>query len=141
MERRVIQSLMEIIENNFGFNYILKDGHVVEIQMVATGLVVIPRQFREFEFLYKVQLPSNKIKRLRNIEPLSKTTIFNLSDNQLTSTGIINLAECPQITSLNLSMNSIESMAPFTGMANLESLDLSNNYIAEIPAISLPKLK
>jgi Leucine-rich repeat (LRR) protein len=141
MERRVIQSLMQIIENNFGFDYIIKDGHVVEIQMVSTGLAVIPRQFQDFEHLYKVQLPSNKIKRLRNIESLPKTTIFNLSDNLLTATGIKNFSECPHITALDLSMNSIESMSPFRGMANLESLDLSNNYIAEIPAISLPKLK
>lgn len=140
-ETRVIKSLMDIIEHNFGFNFIVAEGHVVEIQMISTGIVIIPRQLRYLSKLYKLQVPSNKLKKLRNLEGCNSLSVINLHDNQLTDQALSPLFQIHNLTSLDLSQNLISSMIFLKDLINLESLNLANNKISEIPLLPPISLK
>ena len=65
-ERRLIKGLMDLIGNVFGFNFNTENGHVVEIQMISTGLASIPRSLKKFPNLYKLQLQTNKIRKRKS---------------------------------------------------------------------------
>ncbi len=140
-EHRAMQSLMDIIDNNFGLDFIVVDGHVVTLQMAAAGLVVIPRQIQAFSHLTALELPANKIRRLKNIDLCQSLRLINLSNNAITTQGLHKMNNCNSLQKINLSMNEIDSMEPLSGMKNLERLDLSNNHIAEIAYIDLPMLR
>lgn len=141
MERRGIKSIMDILDNSFGFNYTVSNGQVVEIQLVSVGLALIPRQLGNFPHLNKIQVPSNRIKKLRNIERCQNATVFNLSNNLLTSASLEGMLSLAKLISLNLSGNQLESYYELRLLKNLESLDLSHNNITKIPDCSFSHLK
>ncbi|WP_371803815.1 leucine-rich repeat domain-containing protein [Candidatus Lokiarchaeum ossiferum] len=140
-ERRSIQSIMNILDNSFGFNYSVSNGHVIEIQLISVGLALIPRQFGNFPHLNKIQVPSNRIKKLRNIERCQNATIINLSGNQLKSSALEQMISLTKLISLNLSENQLESYYELGLLKNLEFLDLSYNNITKIPDCAFSHLK
>lgn len=141
-ERRIIKGLMDIIENDYGFNFSTEMGSVIEVQMISTGLASIPRNLIFLPKLYKLQLQTNKIKKLRMIERFKNLTILNLSDNKLTSAGLSLLTQISTLKSINLAYNEIDSLKNFENLRGLESLNLSNNDISEIPPLpNLSNLK
>lgn len=141
-EIRAIRSVMDILENDFGFNYVVVKGSVVEVQLVSAGLALIPRQLGYLPQLYKLQLQSNRIKKLRNLERCKQVGILNLSDNQLTSDGLKEIGKSsPQLVSLDLSLNHIDSLLPFQSLEILESLNLADNKINDIALGRFSKLK
>ena len=141
-EIRAVRSLMDILENDFGFNYVVVSGSVVEVQLVSAGLALIPRQLGYLPQLFKLQLQSNHIKKLRNLERCKQVGILNLSDNQLTSSALKEIGKMsPQLVSLDLSLNLVDSLLPFQSLELLESLNLADNKIQDIPRVHFSKLK
>ena len=141
-ERRLIKGLLDLISNIFGFNFNTENGHVVEIQMISTGLASIPRSFLKFPNLYKLQLQTNKIRKLRVLDECKNLEILNLSDNQLDSAGLALLPKISSLKSADFSYNKIDSLENFTNLREIESLNLSQNEIKEIPPLpNLSKLK
>ncbi|QEE16276.1 leucine-rich repeat domain-containing protein [Promethearchaeum syntrophicum] len=141
-EHRLIKGLMDLISNVFGFNFNIENGHVVEIQMISTGLASIPRSLPKFPNLYKLQLQTNKIKKLRVLDQCENLQILNLSDNHLDSTGLALLPKLSALKSADFSYNKIDSMENFANLRELESLNLGYNEIKEIPALpNLSRLK
>jgi Leucine Rich Repeat (LRR) protein len=141
-ERRAIIALMGVIDKMFGFNYLISEGKVVQVQMVSTGIVSIPRALAELPHLYKLQLQSNQIRRLRHLKNCKTLRILNLSDNQLIDKELEPLMELSDLTSLDISMNKIKSLSFLSKLSNLESLNISQNQIEEIPPLTnLAKLK
>ena len=140
-EQRAIKSIMDIIDSTFGLNIVVAQGYVVEVQMAAVGLAIIPRQLSHLKNLKKVQLPSNKIKKLRNLDLLNQVKVINLSDNLLTSRMLSPFTKVPQIESIDLSLNKVDSLLPFTELYNLITLNLSDNLITEISPLKMPNLK
>ena len=141
-ERRLIKGLMDLIGNVFGFNFNIENGHVVEIQMISTGLASIPRGLQKFPNLYKLQLQTNKIRKLRILDDCENLEILNLSDNQLNSAGLALLPKISGLKSINFSYNEIDSLENFADLKEIESLNLSHNEIKEIsPLPNLSRLK
>ncbi len=141
-ERRLIKGLMDLISDVFGFNFNTENGHVVEIQMISTGLASIPRSLQKFQNLYKLQLQTNKIRKLRILDGCNNLQVLNLSDNQLNSAGLALLPKILGLKSIDFSYNEIESLEYFTNLRELESLNISKNEIKEIPPLqNLSKLK
>ncbi len=140
-ERRSIKSIMDILDKSFGFNYTVSNGNVVEVQLISVGLALIPRQLGYLPHLYKIQVPSNKIKKLRNIERCQSAKIINLSDNLLTSPALEGLTTLTDLTSLNLASNQLTTYHELAPLKNLESLNLSDNKIQQIPQCSFSHLK
>ena len=141
-EVRAVRSLMDILENDFGFNYVVVNGSVVEVQLVSASLALIPRQLGYLPQLFKLQLQSNHIKKLRNLDRCKALGILNLSDNLLTGIALKDIAKSsPQLTSLDLSLNQIDSLLPFQRLEILESLNLADNKISTIAPIRFSKLK
>lgn len=141
-ERRLIKGLMDLISDVFGFNFNTENGHVVEIQMISAGLASIPRSLQKFPNLYKLQLQTNKIKKLRILEGCDNLQVLNLGDNQLNSTGLALLPKIKGLKSIDFSYNKIESLENFTDLREIESLNLSHNEIREIPPLpNLSRLK
>ena len=141
-ERRLIKGLMDITADVFGFNFNIENGHVVEIQMISTGLASIPRSLQKFQNLYKLQLQTNKIRKLRILDGCDNLQVLNLSDNRLNSAGLALLPKIKGLKSIDFSYNEIDSLENFTNLRELESLNLSNNEIKEIPQLpNLSRLK
>ena len=141
-ERRLIKGLMDLIGNVFGFNFNIENRHVVEIQMISTGLASIPRGLQKFPNLYKLQLQTNKIRKLRILDECKNLEILNLSDNQLKSAGLALLPKIIGLKSADFSYNEIDTLENFADLRELESLNLSHNEIKEIPQLpNLSKLK
>ena len=141
-ERRLIKGLMDLIGNVFGFNFNIENGHVVEIQMISTGLASIPRGLQKFPNLYKLQLQTNKIRKLRILDDCENLEILNLSDNKLNSAGLALLPKISGLKSINFSYNEIDSLENFADLKEIESLNLSHNEIKEIsPLPNLSRLK
>ncbi|MCF2141064.1 MAG: leucine-rich repeat domain-containing protein [Candidatus Lokiarchaeota archaeon] len=140
-EKRVIKSIMEMIEQNFGFNYIVVDGHVVEVQLISAGIAIIPRQLKYLPYLKKLQLPSNHLKKLRNLDGCKTLNMLNLHDNRLTNATLRPLEALTQLKVLDLSQNEIEGWENIDHLYSLESLILEDNLIKNIPALDLPQLK
>ncbi|MHA1648481.1 MAG: leucine-rich repeat domain-containing protein [Promethearchaeota archaeon] len=141
-ERRLIKGLMDLIGNVFGFNFNIENGHVVEIQMISTGLASIPRSLQKFPNLYKLQLQTNKIKKLRILDDCENLEILNLSDNRINSAGLALLPKISGLKSADFSFNKIDSLENFTNLREIESLYLSQNELKEIPPLpNLSKLK
>ena len=141
-ERRSIKGLMDLISDIFGFNFNTENGHVVEIQMISAGLASIPRGLQKFPNLYKLQLQTNKIRKLRILDGCDNLQILNLSDNRLNSTGLTILPKITGLKSIDFSYNEIDSLEHFANLREIESLNLSNNEIKEIPQLSkLSRLK
>ena len=141
-EKHAIKGLMTILENNFGFNYIVENGAVVEVQMVSAGLVSIPRGLTRLPVLYNLQLQSNIIRRLRHLANCKNVEIINLSDNQLTDKDLAPLLKLEGLKTLDLSYNKIESLDILDGLKSLESLTITHNQIQKIPPLpNLSKLK
>lgn len=140
-EVRVIKSIMESIEHNFGFNFMVSNGHVVEVQLISAGIAIIPRQLKELPFLTTLQLPSNHLKKLRNLERCTNLSTLNLQDNHLTSEVLGPISKITHLKSLDLSQNRIKSWANLDNLSDLEILNLSGNSINEIPRLHLPNLK
>ena len=141
-ERRLIKGLMDLIGNVFGFNFNIENGHVVEIQMISTGLASIPRGLQKFPNLYKLQLQTNKIRKLRILDDCKNLEILNLSDNHLNTAGLALLPKITGLKSADFSYNEIDSLENFKSLRKIESLNLSHNEIKEIPQLpNLSKLK
>jgi internalin A len=141
-ERRLIKGLMDLLGNVFGFNFNIENGHVVEIQMISTGLASIPRSLQKFPNLYKLQLQTNKIRKLRILDECKNLEILNLGDNQLNSAGLALISKISGLKSIDFSYNEIDSLENFTDLKELESLNLSHNEIKEIPPLpNLSRLK
>ena len=140
-ERRSIKSIMDILDNSFGFNYSVSNGQVIEVQLVSVGLALVPRPLGNLPNLYKIQVPSNKIKKLRNLERCQQVKIINLSDNLLTSVSLPTLAALNKLTSLDLSSNQLQTFHELAPLTNLESLNLSYNKIEKIPNCAFSHLK
>jgi len=141
-ERRLIKGLMDLIGNVFGFNFNIENGHVIEIQMISTGLASIPRGLQKFPNLYKLQLQTNKIRKLRILDDCENLEILNLSDNQMKSEGLALLPKISGLKSINFSYNEIDSLENFADLREIESLNLSHNEIKEIPPLpNLSRLK
>ena len=141
-EIRGVRSLMDILENDFGFNYVVVNGSVVEVQLVSAGLALIPRQLGYFPQLFKLQLQSNRIKKLRNLERCKHLGILNLSDNQLTGDALKEIGKsAPQLVSLDLSLNQVDSLLSFQSLEILEFLNLADNKIHEIAPVRFSRLK
>jgi len=141
-ERRLIKGLMDLLPNVFGFNFNTENGFVVEIQMISVGLASIPRNLQKFPNLYKIQLQTNKIRKLRILDGCNNLQVLNLSDNQLNSAGLAILPKISSLKSADFSYNEIDSLELFANLRELESLNLSFNEIKEIPQLpNLSKLK
>ena len=141
-ERRLIKGLMDLLANVFGFNFNTENGKVVEVQMISAGLASIPRSLQKFPNLYKLQLQTNKIRKLRIINECKNLQILNLSDNQLNSAGLALLPKISGLKSINFSYNEIDSLENFADLREIESLNLSHNEIKEIsPLPNLSRLK
>ncbi len=142
-EKRTIIGLMDILEHNFGFNFNLsQEGTVIEVQMVSAGLVHIPRGLTRLKNLYKLQLQSNKIKRLRNLEKCTSIRVINLSDNQIRSDQLKYLSSLSKLRSVDLAYNKITSIKTLGNLSNIESITIHNNKIEKIPKFpNLSKLK
>jgi len=141
-ERRLIKGLMDLIGNVFGFNFNIENGHVVEIQMISTGLASIPRSLQKFPNLYKLQLQTNKIRKLRILDECENLGILNLSDNHLNTAGLTLLPKISGLKSVDFSYNEIDSLENFKSLREIESLNLSHNEIKEIPPLpNLSRLK
>lgn len=110
-QKNAIKSLMDLISGQFGFNFSIINGNVVEIQMVACGLTKIPSVLGTFTQLQALFLQSNKIKRLQNLQKFTNLRRLNLSENQ------------------------IENITELGVLRTIEEIDLSNNQIKEIPAL------
>ncbi len=141
-ERRLIKGLMDMISDIFGFNFNIENGHLVEIQMISAGLASIPRNLQKFQNLYKLQLQTNNIRKLRILDGCDNLQVLNLSDNRLNSAGLALLPKITGLKSIDFSYNEIDSLESFTNLRELESLNLSNNEIKEIPQLpNLSRLK
>ncbi|MHA1474686.1 MAG: leucine-rich repeat domain-containing protein [Promethearchaeota archaeon] len=141
-ERRLIKGLMDLLANVFGFNFNIENGKVVEVQMISAGLASIPRSLQKFPNLYKLQLQTNKIRKLRVLDECKNLQILNLSDNQLNSAGIALLPNISGLKSADFSYNEIDSLENFKSLREIESLNLSYNEINEIPPLpNLSNLK
>jgi hypothetical protein len=141
-EIRGVRSLMDILENDFGFNYVVVNGSVVEVQLVSAALALIPRQLGYFPLLYKLQLQSNRIKKLRNLDRCKHIGILNLSDNQLSGDALKEIGKFGlPLVSLDLSLNQVDSLLPFQSLEILESLNLADNKIHEIAPVRFSRLK
>ena len=141
-ERRQIKGLMDLLANVFGFNFNIENGHVVEIQMISTGLASIPRSIKNFPQLYKLQLQTNKIRKLRILDACNNLQILNMRDNRLDNAGLAILPKISGLKSADFSYNKIDSLEPFANLREIESLNLSFNEIQEIPPLpNLAKLK
>ena len=141
-ERRLIKGLMDLIGDVFGFNFNTENGFVVEIQMISTGLAAIPRSLQKFPNLYKLQLQTNKIRKLRILDECTNLQILNLSDNQLNSAGLTLLSKITGLKSIDFSYNKIDSLEHFANLREIESLNLSYNELKEIPPLpNLSRLK
>ena len=140
-EIRVIKSLMEIIEHNFGLNFMVSDGHVMEMQLIATGMVIIPRQLKYLPFLHKLQIPSNHLKKLRNLEGCQELRFLNLQDNDLTDERLSPLTTLSHLSTLDISQNRITSLDIFAQLPQLENLLAGDNRITDIPPITFHSLK
>ena len=141
MEHRTIRSIMDTIDQNFGLDFTVEQGHVTGLQLAAAGLVVIPRQIKGLSFLRRLEVPANKIRRITNLESCEALEVINLADNELTTEGLRSLNHCKTVTELNLSMNRIDSMEPLSGLMRLKRLDLSQNALTHIAALELPVLE
>jgi Leucine-rich repeat (LRR) protein len=133
-ERWAIKSLLDIIAGSFGMNFVISEGRVIELQMVASGLSAIPRQIKEFRFLKRLHLEANQIKKLRVIENLPSIEFLDISQNQLSDLSL--LAQLPLLKSLNVSENQLLSLDSINQIKSLESLNLANNKITEIIPLS-----
>ena len=141
-ERRLIKGLMDLLANVFGFNFNTENGKVVEVQMISAGLASIPRSLQKFPNLYKLQLQTNKIRKLRVLDECKNLQILNLSDNQINSAGLALLPKITGLKSVDFSFNKIDSLENFTNLREIESLNLSQNELKEIsPLPNLSKLK
>ncbi len=139
-EKRTILGLMDITEHDFGFDFALSgNGRVVEVSMVSAGLVSIPRGLARLRYLYRVQLQSNSIRRLRNLDRCASVQIINLSDNQISSSELGRLKTLKNLKTIDLTYNKLDSLAPLQDFSVLEIFKAQNNKITEIPP--LPSLK
>ncbi len=132
---------MEIIEQNFGLNFMVSDGHVMEMQLIATGMVIIPRQLKYLPFLHKLQIPSNHLKKLRNLEGCQELRFLNLQDNELMDEKLSPLTTLPHLSTLDVSQNRITSLEIFAQLPQLENLSAADNLITDIPPITFHSLK
>lgn len=132
-EKRALQSLLDIISGGFGFNFLVADGHVVEIQLVACGLSRIPRQLLDFPHLHRLHLENNAIKSFRFLGTINTLQELYLRNNQLTEAT--NWAELPPLQILDAAENHIQSLLPFASMPSLQFLNLADNQISSIPPL------
>jgi Leucine-rich repeat (LRR) protein len=135
-EKWVIQSLMDIISGAFGFNFIVANGTVVELQMVACGLSRIPKPIVELPNLIRLHLEANQIKSLRYLDQIKTLKQLDLKQNLLEDVSL--LATLPNLQILNVAENRISTLQSFSELRMLESLDISRNQITEL--IQLPHL-
>ncbi|MHA1612609.1 MAG: leucine-rich repeat domain-containing protein [Promethearchaeota archaeon] len=119
----------------------VSDGHVMEVQLIAAGLAVIPRQLKDLPFLHKLQIPSNHLKKLRNLEGCQELRYLNLHDNELPDEKLLPLTGLDHLINLDISQNNITSLEVFAKIPQLENLSVGDNKITEIPPISFPSLK
>lgn len=140
-QKRAIQSIMETIDSTFGFKYIVDSGNIIEVQLVSSGLAIIPRQLKELPQLAKLQVPSNRIQKLRNVERLSSLKILNMSDNKIDDESLTNQNEWPNLIALDLSYNQITDANALRKISTLERLNLKGNLLDVIPKGPFPHLK
>jgi hypothetical protein len=129
-QRNAIKSLMDLISGEFGFNFSVNNGNVVEIQMVACGLTKVPSILGAFNQLQILFLQSNKIKAMKNLQKLIHLRSLNLSDNHIeniTEIGILKSLE-----EIDLSINQIKMIPALTQLNRLKKLNLSGNPIQKL---------
>ena len=83
--------------------------------------------------LAALNLSSNQIRRLENLDPLVNLSTLDLRDNQLTLLEGLGGGQLPELRELNVSGNRISHVA--CGRSELLDLDLGNNRIAEWPQV------
>lgn len=87
-------------------------------------------------YLKRLDLSSNQIDDISNLESLTRLTTLNLNNNQSIDLEII--ANIKSLTSLNLSGDQIDDISPLEALTKLKSLNLNNNQIVDI--LSIKKL-
>lgn len=137
IQQRTIISVRDLLGSPFGFDFMVENGSIVEIQLVAAGITKIPRILGDLPFLRHIKLQSNRLKSLKNIEKVKNLRILNIADNQLTNLG--ELKELKQLDSLDISHNQITSIEELHNMESLVVLTAHHNKITSIPAF--PHLK
>lgn len=139
-QQRAIIGVRDLFGSPFGFDFIVENGSVVEIQLVAAGITKIPRILGDLPFLRHLILQSNRLKSLQNIEKVKNLRILNVADNQLTNLG--ELKDLKQVDSLDISHNQIASIEELQNMESLVVLTANHNKITSIPTFShLKRLK
>ena len=83
--------------------------------------------------LAALNLSSNQIRRLENLDPLVNLSTLDLRDNQLTLLEGLGGGQLPELRELNVAGNRISRV--ICGRSELLDLDLGNNCIAEWPEV------
>jgi len=98
----------------------------------------IPLNLDLFEHLKQLNLSYNYIKKIDNLQNLSKLTLLDLSFNQIQK--LENIGHLRQLKSLNLNNNKIHLLTlEIQSICGLEELKLSNNCVWNIHEIILLK--
>ena len=129
----LIQVIQNIEKNPFLKILILSNNNISKIDGLSTC-----------EFLEELDLSNNHIENIENLEPLSSClTKLNLSSNRIKKiTGLDNLTS---LMELNLCQNEISRLKGLQGLENLRYLYLSSNklsrcnqvaYLADLPFLT-----
>ncbi|XP_028160412.1 protein artichoke-like [Ostrinia furnacalis] len=128
---------------NYNGNFLYK----IRLKYKDSSIVTsdpIPRENRNYNYHMKaplsiithLDLSSNEYNNSPNLKRLENLSFLNLSSNYLTTASLSNPSELPALTSLDLSFNMINTIElPSSGniYRNLKNLNISHNYLVDIP--------
>lgn len=103
---------------NFSFN---------QLQEIDRSITLLPN-------LEILNLESNQIKEIQNLTSLTKLKHLNLSANLFQNINNLELKLC-KIVSLDLSQNYLTSLAGFSKLYSLETLDVKSNRITDVAEV------
>jgi hypothetical protein len=109
---------------------ICKAPDAVEVWAKKCGLGSVPEAVSELTGLERLDLESNAISKIENLEGLESLKVLDLTSNEISE--IENLEGLGSLEMLRLKANDITEIEGLEDLDNLERLDLNNNGITEI---------
>ncbi len=94
---------------------------------------------RDFSQIVYLNLFSNRIKKIKNLNSLPNLNTLILSFNELEA--IEGLTDCKLLKRLDLNHNFIRRIENLDNKSNLQSLNLTNNWISDIAQVEHLRLQ
>ena len=122
-EKTGYERALELIEE-------CKKTRNTKLELIKLELKSVPKEINQCVWLKKLDLSSNQISKIENLDKISTLNSLKLSSNQISK--IENLDKFPNLSSLNLSNNQISKIENLDKISTLNSLKLSSNQISKI---------